>query len=84
MTKRKRRLEIEHLAVGDIIEFYDEGFRFAIIDRIQQKKSRKTQKISHVIHTDRYGKVDFTKVREVYMQTEEGTKIKPLFTDLFA
>jgi aspartate carbamoyltransferase regulatory subunit len=83
LAKRKRDITIEDVKEGDVIEFYDAGFRFAVVTKIQKKTSRKTKKVSHIIHTDRYGKVDFTKVKEIYTQTEEGTHIKPLLSDLF-
>ena len=83
MTKRNRDLSIEDIAIGDVIEFYDCGFRFAIVEKVQKKTKRKTKKVSYLLHTDRYGKVDFTLVKEIYVQNEEGTSIKPLMTDLF-
>ena len=83
MAKRKRDIAVEDLKEGNIIEFYDAGFRFAVVVKVQKKKSRKSKKISYIIHTDRYGRVPFDLVREIYVLDNGHTVIKPLLSDLF-
>jgi hypothetical protein len=83
LEKFLRDIVIEDLAEGDVIEFYDAGFRFAIITKIQKIKKRKSKKIVYMIHTDRYNKVPFDKIKEVYIYEDKRTVPKPIMSDIF-
>jgi len=74
----KREIHFEDIEQGDVVEFYDNGFRFAVV--IKTKKTKKNS----VVYTDFYGKVPLEKISEVYVYDENKKTVrKPLTTDLF-
>lgn len=79
----RREIAIEDIAVGDVVEFWDDGFRFAIVTQVKKSIKRKTKAISYWIHTDRYGKIDFSEVKEIYSYDGKKTTPKPLMSDIF-
>ena len=73
----------QDLAIGDVIQFYDSGWRFGVVTKIQKKVRRKTKKEEWIIHTDRYGKVLLEKVSDVYEYVDGKTVPKKLLSELF-
>jgi len=75
----KRQFTKEDISIGDVVEFYDQGFRFDVVKKITT--TRRTKKTTIV--TERYGKVPFEKIREIMTRQNGKTVIKPLVSDFF-
>ena len=69
----------EDIAIGDVVEFYIEGLRSAIVEKIT--KSKKSKKVT--IHTERYGSVPFEKIVDVLEYKNGRTVRKNLMSDIF-
>lgn len=80
--KEKSKTCFGDICVGDVIEFYDKGFRYAIVERFIKKRKIKKGN-THDIVTDRYGKVPITSVLQVYNYDGERTTKKTLMDDIF-
>jgi len=75
----KRQFNTKDIAIGDIVEFYKEGFRFDTVKKITT--TRRTKKTT--VFTERYGKIPFEKIREILIVEGKRTVLKPLTSDLF-
>ena len=80
---KRRDISIEDIAIGNIIEFYDEGFRFATVENINKIKKKISKKVMYIVVTDRYGKVPFEKIKEIYTYDGHKTTPKSLMSDIF-
>lgn len=77
-----RSFEPQDIEAGEIICFYAQGWRYAVVDRVYVPK-RKTAKAKPSIHTDRYGKVPISKVREVWVYNKDGKTAKKDYANSF-
>ena len=82
-NKEKREISFEDIAIGDVVEFYDVGFRFDIVVGIKKKRKFKSLATKYVIVTERYGKIFFGRIRNVLIVEDGKTVNKSLINDLF-
>jgi len=76
---KKRNFSDEDINIGDVIRFYDNGWRDDVVTKIQNRRKGRCK----LIHTSRYGKVPFDDVSEIYIYDNKRTVIKPLMDDFF-
>ena len=82
----KKTISIEDISVGNVICFYDSGFRFAVVTKISSRYTRisKTNKLKvYMLHTELYNKVPITDVMDVYEYCNGKTVRKIITADLF-
>ena len=78
------KINIEDIQIGDVVEFYDQGFRFDFVTKISKSRiNKKTNLKEYIIHTQKYGKQLFTKIKAVYMYKNHKTIKKTIISDLF-
>jgi len=81
---KKRKILPEDIISGDVVDFYEEGLRTAVVDRVHRTK--RTKKMTIFPRENEYGlkynKFAFEKITEVYQYVEGRLVKKKLLSDL--
>ena len=81
---RKGKITEADVEIGDVVSFYEKGWRFDKITGIKKVNQRKPIKRTRImILLERYGKVDILKISELYEYDGNKTVKKCLIDDIF-